>query len=597
MQKKSRLGRLTTLVLEGRLALPVLLGLLSLGFSVVGWLSYLAEAPEMSWPLKLATTLGRTLGAFVPDGAHFERANTTAKVGATLGMLATTCTGALLALALLRQEIARFRFRFLASGHHIVVGDSVFASRMAAALQSAGHKVIQALPEGKGQRFTDRSMQLPLPLTPKTVERALRARRATQVIVDLGADEETLSFARRFGRLLSSVPAPPRLLVSVSETTLTRYFADLASHSSAALRPDLFCQNTLVARQMLATYPLFLQAATQAQPRVHALIIGFGNLGEAIFDQIMLTSLAGDLLPPKVTILDVHGDVLARSFAARRPHVLQSLDVTILDFNAEADIIESDGPLMQLINTPAPITAVFVALASDAQSIRVALMVHGFQARTGKLKAPIFYRCNNDSADALHDDAHETPWPWASTDNAPLIRLGLSDTALVRAVLPGSARELMAQRLHAAYRATADAAQPAAQPWATLADTYRRANVRAADHLAAKVWTLGLPGVTIDGLDPGAPPQVPEAARMRIAALAPGDAALRRLAALEHGRWVIDRKLDGWRYGAVRDNMQRLHPMLIDWDSLRHDAVEVAKDEAVVLESLRAVIGAQDGRR
>ncbi len=594
MQKKSRLGRLTTLVLEGRLALPVMLGLLSLGFSLAGWLSYLAAAPEMGLTLKIVTAVGRALGAFVPDGAHFERANITAKIGAALGMLATTSTAALLALALLRQEITRFRFRFLARGHHIMVGDSVFASRLAAALQSAGHTVVQAMPESQGQRFTDQSMQLPMQLTPGNVHRTLRVRQAAQVIVDLGEEEETLSFARQLSVDLASASAPPRLLINVGETTLSHYFADLAAASSKTLRPDLFCLNELVARQMLATYPLFLQAATQAQPHVHALIIGFGNLGEAIFDQIMLTSLAGDLLPPKVTILDVHGDALARRFAARRPHVLESLDVTILDFNAEADIIESGGPLEKLMSTRAAITAIFVTLASDVQSIRVALMVHGFQSRTGKLNAPIFYRCHKDSADALSHETDFFKWPSPTDTMTPLIRLGLNDAALARAVQPGSARELMAQRLHAVYAKTADATLPGAQPWPLLAETYRRANVRAADHLAAKLWTLGLSDVVVAGLDPATPPNLPEAARTHIQTLAPGDASLRRLAALEHGRWVIDRKLDGWRYGAERNNAQRLHPMLTDWANVRADAVEVAKDEAVVLESLKAAIAVQN---
>jgi hypothetical protein len=592
MRKKSRLGRLTILVLEGRLALPVLLGLLSLGFSLTGWISYLAPAPDMGWPLKLATAFGRTLGAFVPDGAHFERANVAAKIGASFGMLATATTGTLLALTLLGQEIFRFRFRFLAKGHHLVVGDSSFARRIASALQDSGLTVVQAVPEAAHQRHEDHALRLPMLLSPSEVQRAARASKAAQIIIDLGPEEETLVFAKQLGRDLAHTKAPPQLLVNVGETNLVHYFAGLTPAADTGLRADLFCQNELIARQMLAAYPLFLQAAAQGQPFVHALVIGFGDLGENIFDQIMLTSLAGDLLAPKITLLDVRGDALARNFAARRPHVLEQLGVTVIDFNAEADIVDSIGPLAPLMDEASAITAIFVTLATDAQSIRVALMLRAFQERTGKLKAPIFFRCREDSADALSDAA--VAWPCTGVAMPPLIRLGMSDAALVRAVLPSNAREQLAQRLHATYTKTADTSLPAHQPWPRLAETYRRANVRAADHLAAKLWTLGVPAASLCGLDPGAAPVLSAQAQARIAALTPGDPQLLRLAALEHGRWMIDRQLDGWRYGSARDNAQRLHPMLVDWTIMRKEAQEVAKDEALVLESLRAALQLTD---
>jgi hypothetical protein len=131
---------------------------------------------------------------------------------------------------------------------------------------------------------------------------------------------------------------------------------------------------------------------------------------------------------------------------------------------------------------------------------------------------------------------------------------------------------------------------PTTVPWPQLAETYRRANIRAAEHLAAKLWSLGLPDFT--GRLPGAGrlPILSPADRAALAAITPDDPRVQVLAELEHGRWMLDRLLDGWRYGAVRDNAQRIHPLLVPWAQLAHDEAEVAKDRRVVLETLRAAM-------
>ncbi|WP_435154388.1 RyR domain-containing protein [Amycolatopsis sacchari] len=54
-----------------------------------------------------------------------------------------------------------------------------------------------------------------------------------------------------------------------------------------------------------------------------------------------------------------------------------------------------------------------------------------------------------------------------------------------------------------------------------------------------------------------------------------------RLAVAEHERWVAERRADGWRYGAERDNQRKLHPDLRPWEELGE--AERQKDRNVVL--------------
>jgi len=36
----------------------------------------------------------------------------------------------------------------------------------------------------------------------------------------------------------------------------------------------------------------------------------------------------------------------------------------------------------------------------------------------------------------------------------------------------------------------------------------------------------------------------------------------------EHGRWLIERLMQGWRFSPTRDDTKRLHPDLIPWTKL-----------------------------
>ena len=42
------------------------------------------------------------------------------------------------------------------------------------------------------------------------------------------------------------------------------------------------------------------------------------------------------------------------------------------------------------------------------------------------------------------------------------------------------------------------------------------------------------------------------------------------MAEMEHGRWIIERLSDGWRYGP-RDDARKLHNCLVSWAELSED--------------------------
>jgi ppGpp synthetase/RelA/SpoT-type nucleotidyltranferase/Tfp pilus assembly protein PilF len=135
---------------------------------------------------------------------------------------------------------------------------------------------------------------------------------------------------------------------------------------------------------------------------------------------------------------------------------------------------------------------------------------------------------------------------------------------LVPGVQPfeASHRDTLAQAIHDTFREEKrnELAKEyaSAQPWEGLGETYRNANRSQADHIAAKLALVGCRIVPAE--EAGDQPFQFE------------HEEIERLAELEHGRWNVERMLDGWRYGEVRDNEAKLHPSLVAWKDLS-DAV------------------------
>jgi hypothetical protein len=152
----------------------------------------------------------------------------------------------------------------------------------------------------------------------------------------------------------------------------------------------------------------------------------------------------------------------------------------------------------------------------------------------------------------------------------------LPDASLKDAALGHPDSQAFARKLHEAYRTGSNRSTTADLPWDALPETLRRANLRSADHLPAMMWSAGLTDAT------GLAPDAGHAARLQrlLSKIGAGtlDEDVLRLARIEHDRWCMDRRLDGWRYGATRDDVRRLHPSLVPMEQLVQVEGEVAKD-------------------
>ncbi len=115
--------------------------------------------------------------------------------------------------------------------------------------------------------------------------------------------------------------------------------------------------------------------------------------------------------------------------------------------------------------------------------------------------------------------------------------------------------EVAAQKIHAAYLEEKHYRNPdpAMKPWDKLDETFRHSNRMQAAAAAALLERAGFRIEQVEG-----PVEPLEMTRDEI----------ELLAEMEHGRWVVERLQQGWRYDDVRDTRKKLHPDLVGWSKL-----------------------------
>ena len=141
-------------------------------------------------------------------------------------------------------------------------------------------------------------------------------------------------------------------------------------------------------------------------------------------------------------------------------------------------------------------------------------------------------------------------------------------------------------------------AKPAYKKWDDLAETYQQANLELARDIFFKLESHGFTVAPMTSVDKGKKIEqlledegVPEFIdqRKKEPSFNPADVIV-SMARDEHGRWVVDRLKDGWRYSPKRDENKKTHDCLVAWDQLTPKVQGYDLDAIYALpESLKAL--------
>ncbi|KKM66910.1 hypothetical protein LCGC14_1476420 [marine sediment metagenome] len=147
--------------------------------------------------------------------------------------------------------------------------------------------------------------------------------------------------------------------------------------------------------------------------------------------------------------------------------------------------------------------------------------------------------------------------------------------------LPEGIRQTMGKAIHEEYlkgqEGKIKSEQPSLAEWDKLLGHLKESNCQQADHIRAKLERLGY---TIRKVKKGKPVRVRKLGRRQIEIMAEW----------EHGRWNVERIVDGWSYGP-KDVDRKISPYLKPWAELPEDIKDYDRDTVSKIPEFLAEVG------
>ncbi len=145
--------------------------------------------------------------------------------------------------------------------------------------------------------------------------------------------------------------------------------------------------------------------------------------------------------------------------------------------------------------------------------------------------------------------------------------------------LPTAIREHIAREIHDIYRNRLKMTQsedPSLADWDRLVEHLKNSSRAQADHIAQKLSAAGYGVRKARGT-----PVVQEFSSEEVEIMAE----------LEHGRWNVERLLDGWKWGPIKDVANKISPYIIPWTGLPEEMKEYDRDAARQIPHLLEEVG------
>ncbi len=325
---------------------------------------------------------------------------------------------------------------------------------------------------------------------------------------------------------------PP--VVMLSAAGLHCQFDNIPEAGCPETQPCSTIVSGRAARLLLNRYPLHAATDVVFVDSIHILIVGFSNLAKAIALNIMRMAHYG-LGKPMITVIDEQPEQ-CRLFMSREYD--QAGQVAQLRFRSLDAVFEANDH---------SISSIYVCLPDAAENIRYAQNLRKKLSSQCGLSPKIYLMLDQfDSSQAIE------AWDGQTVPFSALVEV------CNPAILFGDNEDRLASIIHDYYLDSIDSqgrtwdATPSGDSWQSLPDSYKAASRHQGDHISAKLARIDCRSVVEDAAD--------------YFVFLPRE--VEQLSVIEHSRWSADRYVDGWRYGAERDNTQKLHPELIPYDDL-----------------------------
>lgn len=559
----------TSALMRRLLDIAVLLPLIVLASYLMGLWAWAARADTLH--LSLVDVLLRALGSMVVAGAYEvgEPAfrDWRLEIARLLGALAFVLAASQAIARLLSKNASRWIGR-LRRDHLLVVGDHEVARSVAEQAAARRYPVTWL--------HTGATEPAPIPgaLTVNAawdtrLALAYGARRAHHCVFAFTDEVRQIAAVRA---LRAQAPGVPMTLNFADP-----WFGERMDELDTAASARYISLTDLSIRRLHWHHPPFLIAQLLGQARLHALILGFGRAGEAVLSDLLLSSLTSGLSTPRITVIDPDAAAAAASLSQRCPELHLSAEIEFVPGLDASDVRSLPWQAIVAAHRALPITLAYSCLETDVHALSAAIALQAMVQREGWVIGPIVTRL--DIADALPRDISG----WDGGHAAGLLAFSRTDNFCDAVGLFEADPDAMARALHEGYRQVAPAHAVANTPWEALGEDMREANRRILAHLPAKLVSAGA--------DPSG--WLGRGAQTASARPQPSPDLIEELAELEHRRWLAERRLAGWQYGAQRDTLRRRHPDLVDWAALGEPSRAKARALATAVQAAAAAVPLQ----
>jgi hypothetical protein len=322
------------------------------------------------------------------------------------------------------------------------------------------------------------------------------------------------------------------------------------------------------ARALCIDHPPFLIAKELGHSRIHALIVGFGQHGQALASDIIVNCRTTYLGIPSITVIDPNAGALEGVLRVRAPEIDACAHFTFIEGRFGSQGVTPDAnSLAKALAEAGPVTAAYVCLHLDAEALSTAGMLQSLLRAVDVGQPKIFVRLRESETLSHTASAFQglnALTPFGDLESVIEASEFLSNT-------PDSA----ARAFSAAYRAALPAedrdnpANRSARPWDELDESFRQSNRDAVAHIPAKLASASIDPALWLGL--AGPPKLPPGSWLFAT-----DEDCEKLAELEHERWNTERRMDGWRSTNLpsKDEHRRLHPSLVPYEALTDEVKE-----------------------
>jgi hypothetical protein len=341
--------------------------------------------------------------------------------------------------------------------------------------------------------------------------------------------------------------------------------ARLAEDAAAMInepRTRVLSAAAVSARALNINHPPFLIAQSLGHPRIHALIIGFGQIGQAIARDLIINCRTTYLAPPAITVIDPGAQALEGVLRVRAPEIDACAQFTFIEGVIGTHGVEpAAAELGAAIAAAGPVTAAYVCRHLDSEALSAAGMLQSLLRVADVSEPPIFVRLRD-----IGTLANAGP---GSRGLAALTPFGDLDSIIAASEFLSNTPDRAARAYSEAYRSTLPPARRddpnnrSAQPWDLLDETFRQSTRDLVAHIPAKMASAGVDPAVWVGVT--GTPALPRDVQLYADA-----AGCEQLAELEHERWNAQRRMAGWRWADIpsKDEQRRLHPDLTAYDHL-----------------------------